>query len=96
MLELPSVKFDASKASLPSFAGEYRSDELDVGYSVAMREGGLVLESSALHPVSKDAFVGNYMGVVRFFRDNRGAIAGFTLNRAAARGVRFARLKRAG
>ena len=96
MLELPLMKFDVPKAALASFAGEYRSDELDVTYTVAVRDSGLVVQSSTLHPVFKDTFVGDYVGTVRFVRDARGVIAGFTLNRNSARGVRFERVKRAG
>lgn len=96
LMELPLVKFDIPKADLQSFAGEYRSQELDVTYTVAVRDSGLVVESSPLHPVFKDAFVGDYLGMVRFFRDARGAVAGFTLNRSGARGVRFVKVKRAG
>ena len=94
LLELPLVKFDVSKADLPSFAGEYRSDELDVTYTVTVRDSSLVVQSSTLHPVFKDAFVGDYIGTVRFLRDARGSITGFTLNRKSARGVRFERVKR--
>jgi CubicO group peptidase (beta-lactamase class C family) len=96
LLELPLMKFDISKADLPSFVGEYRSDELDVTYTVAIRDSSLILQSSTLYPVSRDAFVGDYMGTVQFLRDARGAITVFTLNRNNARGVRFERLKRAG
>ena len=88
------VKFDMSKADLQSFTGEYRSDELDVTYTVAARDSSLVVQTSTLHPVFKDAFVGDYLGTVRFRRDARGAVAGFTLNRISARGVRFERVKR--
>jgi CubicO group peptidase (beta-lactamase class C family) len=95
LLELPLVEFDVSKADLKSFAGSYRSDELDVTYTVDVRDSSLVVQSSTLHPVAKDAFVGEYHGIVRFLRDARGAVAGFTLNRNNARGVRFDRLKRA-
>src|SRR5687768_4041794 len=42
LLELPEMKFDVPKAALPSFAGEYRSDELDVIYTVAVRDSSLV------------------------------------------------------
>ena len=56
------MKFDIPKADLPAFAGEYRSDELDVTYTVAVRDSSLVLQSSTLHPVFKDAFVGDYVG----------------------------------
>jgi cell envelope opacity-associated protein A len=45
-----------------------------------------------LHPVFKDAFVGDYVGTVRFVRNARGAVTGFTLNRNSARGVRFERV----
>ena len=96
LLELPLMKFDLATAALPSFAGEYRSDELDVTYTVAIRDSSLVVQSSTLYPVSRDAFVGDYMGTVRFLRDGRGAVTAFTLNRNTARGVRFERLKRAG
>ncbi len=96
LMELPLMKFDMPKADLQAFAGEYRSDELDVTYTVAIRDSSLILQSSTLYPVSKDAFVGDYMGTVRFMRDARGAITAFTLNRTNARGVRFERLKRAG
>ena len=90
------MKFDMSKADLESFSGAYRSDELDVTYTVAVRNSSLVVQSSTLHPVFKDAFVGEYVGTVRFLRDARGSINGFTLNRKSARGVRFERVKRAG
>ena len=69
LLELPLMKFDMSKADLGSFAGAYRSDELDVTYTVAVRDSSLVVQSSTLHPVFKDAFVGEYVGTVRFLRD---------------------------
>jgi CubicO group peptidase (beta-lactamase class C family) len=95
LLELPLVTFDLAKTDLASYAGAYRSEELDVTYTVAVRDSGLVMQSSTLHPVFKDGFVGDYLGTVRFCRDPRGAVAGFTLNRQAARGVRFARVGRA-
>jgi CubicO group peptidase (beta-lactamase class C family) len=92
LAELPLVTFNMPKAELPAYAGEYRSDELDVTYTVAVRDAGLVVQSLALYPISKDAFVGDYHGIVRFFRD-RGVASGFTLNRKGARGVRFERVK---
>jgi hypothetical protein len=93
-MELPLVKFDIPKADLQSFAGAYRSDELDVTYTVALRDSSVVVQSSTLHPVSRDVFVGEYMGTVRFLRDPQGAVSGFTLNRISARRVRFDRIKR--
>jgi CubicO group peptidase (beta-lactamase class C family) len=93
LLELQLVKFGISKTDLESFAGSFRSAELDVTYAVTMRDSSLVVQSSTLHPIFKDGFVGEYMGAVRFFRDPQGAVAGFTLNRTNARGVRFERVK---
>ncbi len=94
LLELSLVTFAVSTSDLRSFTGDYRSDELDVTYTVAVRDSSLVLQTSTLHPVFKDAFVGDYMGTVRFVRDARGDITAFTLNRNSARGVRFERVKR--
>ena len=95
LLELPLMTFAVSKAELPSFAGQYKSDDLDVTNTVAVRDASLVLQSSTLRPVSRDTFVGEVVGTVRFVRDAKGAVTGFTLNRNSARGVRFERLKRA-
>ena len=94
LVELQWMKFDISKAGLQAFAGEYRSDELDVTYTVAVRDSSLMVQSSTMHPVFKDAFVGDYMGTVRFLRDPRGAVAGFTMSRNSARRVHFERVKR--
>jgi CubicO group peptidase (beta-lactamase class C family) len=96
LLELPLMTFAMAKADLSAFAGDYRSDELDVTYTVALRDSSLVVQSSAVQPFFKDAFVGELLGIVRFQRDVKGVVAGFTLNRQGARGVRFDRVKRAG
>ena len=40
-------------------------------------------------PFSQDVFVGDWVGIVKFSRDARGAITGFTLSRDNVRGVRF-------
>ena len=69
LVELQFMKFDIPKADLESFTGEYRSDELDVRYTVAIRDSSLIVQSSTLHPVFKDGFAGDYVGTVRFFRD---------------------------
>ena len=42
---------------------------------------------------SKDVFVGDWVGIVKFSRDARGAIGGSTVNRDNARGVTFERMK---
>jgi hypothetical protein len=47
-----------------------------------------------LKPFEKAAFVGPG-GVLKFFRNSRGRVAGFTMNRYDVRGLRFARLRAA-
>lgn len=93
LMELSLVRADVPVSALPSFAGQYRSEELNVTYAVAVGGRRLRLQSSMLHPVSNDVFAGDYVGLVRFFRDAQGNISGFTLNRNAARGVRFERVR---
>ena len=88
------MKLVLTRADLESFTGVYRSDELDVTSTVAVRDSSLVVGSSTVRPVFKDAFVGEFVGTVRFLRDGRGSVSGFTLNRNSARGVRFERVKR--
>jgi len=44
-----------------------------------------------LQPFDKDTFAGSSVGAVKFLRNARGAVTGFTVNRDNARGVRFDR-----
>jgi len=86
-----------TQVELQPFTGKFRSDELDSVYLVEEREGRLVLISYGrpeivLEATGPDAFSGSIAGGVRFSRDGRGAIEGFTLNRTAARGVKFQRI----
>ena len=53
------MKSDVSKTDLPSFAGKYRSDELDVTYTVAIRDSSLSSDPPR-YTVSRDASVGDY------------------------------------
>jgi CubicO group peptidase (beta-lactamase class C family) len=91
LFELPARELTTSAGDLQRYAGTYRSEELGVAYPVAVRDARLVIHTSTVHAVATDAFVGEYVGTVRFVRDAEGAISGFTLNRHAARGVRFDR-----
>jgi CubicO group peptidase (beta-lactamase class C family) len=83
LFALPEVSQKLASAELDSYAGRYRSEELNVTFTAAVREGRLVLQSSLLHPVFRDAFAGSSMGTVRFLRGRQGTVAGFTLNRNA-------------
>jgi hypothetical protein len=92
------VAFAPPAAEIRSYAGDYRSDEIGVTFTIQSRDSALVVKNPwgpdvTIAPFSKDVFVGDVVGIVKFSRDSRGAITGFTLNRDAARGVRFDRLK---
>ena len=76
----------------------YRSDEIGVTYTVDARDSAMVVKSTGRPDVtisafSRDVFVGDGVGIVKFSRDDRGATTAFTVNRDNARGVRFDRVK---
>lgn len=82
-----------AEAALAEYAGEYRSDEIEPVYRMAVREGSLFLErlkSSPLklEPEIKDLFT-SALGTIRFVRDSRGRVAGFVLNRGRILNFRF-------
>jgi len=86
---------------LQSLVGDYHSPEIEVTYRLTLN--GSILEVRApgrpviaIQPVAKDVFAGDSVGVVKVFRDARGAVLGFSLNRDNARGVRFVRVGWAG
>ncbi len=97
-----SQKLDAfapSSAELRAFAGEYTCLELEGTYTLVARDSGLALQipgrtDIVLQPILPDAFVGGIVGFVKFSRDARGAVTGFTANSIGARGLRFDRVKR--
>jgi len=98
-LVLP-VTFVPPASELPSYTGDYHSDEIGVTFTVerhgsvlALKNGGWV--DTPVQGFSKDVFVGDVVGIVKFSRDARGAVTGFTLNRGGAHDVRFIRIKRA-
>ncbi|PYR18655.1 MAG: hypothetical protein DMF98_25480 [Acidobacteria bacterium] len=62
------------------------------------RDSAMVVKSTGRPDVtisafSRDVFVGDGVGIVKFSRDDRGATRAFTVNRDNARGVRFDRVK---
>jgi len=97
-----SQKLDAftpSIAELRAFQGEYVSAELEGTYMLVARDSGLVLQIPGRNdvvplPIFPDAFAGGVVGVVKFSRDARGAVTGFTANSSGVRGLRFDRIKR--
>ena len=92
------VTFAPPAAEVRLYAGDYRSEELGVTYTLEPRDTNLVVKSKGrpevtIAPFSRDVFAGDWVGIVRFSRDARGAITGLTINRDNARGVRFERAK---
>jgi len=92
------VTFAPPAKELRSYAGDYRSDELAVTFTIQSRDSALVVKATGrpdvtIAPFSKDVFVGDWVGIVKFSRDIRRAITGFTVNRDNARGVRFERIR---
>ncbi|MBN8842210.1 MAG: beta-lactamase family protein [Sphingomonadales bacterium] len=75
---------------LASYAGVYRSAELDSRYRLAVDNGTLTIEPlepdgdlafrRPMIPMRKDEFVGLPDIAIRFSRDARGRVAGFSLN----------------
>jgi CubicO group peptidase (beta-lactamase class C family) len=92
------VTLTRSAAEVRSYAGDYRSDEIGVIYTVEGRGSALAVKSTwgtdvTIVPFSKDVFVGDSVGIVKFARGAGGAVTGFTLNRELAHDVRFERAK---
>ncbi len=91
-----------SSAELRAFAGEYISLDLEVTYRLAARDSELVIQipgrrkDIVLQPIFPDGFAGELVGVVKFARDARGAVTGFTVNTYGVRSLRFDRVKRSG
>jgi CubicO group peptidase (beta-lactamase class C family) len=86
---------DASRATLAGFVGRYRSEELDVDWTVSLADSTLTLNrrrapDQRLTPVYADGFVGG-VGTLRFTRDQSGKVTGFLLTAGRIRHIRFDR-----
>jgi CubicO group peptidase (beta-lactamase class C family) len=98
LLERLPEEFRPAPADLRTASGRYASDELDVVYTVALRDQALMLEIPnrkpiALQPIMRDGFVARYLGVVRFERDAAGTVTGFTSHTQGVRAIRFDRVR---
>jgi CubicO group peptidase (beta-lactamase class C family) len=87
-----------TKARLGEYAGTYRSDELKTAFTLSVRDGELVARGwrddyGPLRPVVADTFTlrppGLPTAVVRFTRNGREELTGFTLSTERCKGVRF-------
>jgi CubicO group peptidase (beta-lactamase class C family) len=83
-------------SALASFAGQYRSDEVDATYTVRVADGKLAMrwprrDEVVLEAVGGDRFVGS-LGTVTFTRAASGGIDGLTISNRRLRRLRAKRL----
>jgi CubicO group peptidase (beta-lactamase class C family) len=94
----PAPPSDTTAANLASYAGEYRSDEAEATYTVAVENGTVMLRmrpstSFRLVPLYADGFAGPGGMVVRFIRGADGRVQAFTITVERVRGLRFDRVR---
>ncbi|MBW3573176.1 MAG: serine hydrolase [Gemmatimonadetes bacterium] len=92
----PAAAADTSATHLATYTGEYRSDEAEATYTVAVVNGGLVLRmrpdmAIRLSPAYADAFSGPGGSIVRFIRGADGRVQAFTIGTDRVRELRFDR-----
>jgi CubicO group peptidase (beta-lactamase class C family) len=90
--------FAPTAAQLREYAGRYANADLDVTYVVVVRGSELVVQipgrsEITLRPVLADAFYGFLVDLIKFSRGAGSGVTGFTINRSAARNLRFERLR---
>jgi hypothetical protein len=86
-----------SPGSLPPYAGEYRSEELQATYRVVLRDGSLLMErrgaaATRLVATAADAFRAGTLEL-RFLRDAANSIVGFTVQAGRVQNLRFDRVR---
>jgi hypothetical protein len=54
----------------------------------------VVAHTVTVTPFTKDVFVGDWVGILKFSRDARGVVSSFTVNRENAHDVRFDKVPR--
>jgi hypothetical protein len=82
---------------LAELAGRYRSEELDVEWTLRATGGAFILErrrlpNQQLAPLYEDGFTGG-VGSLRFTRDSDGRVTGFLLTSGRVRQIRFERMR---
>ena len=91
--------FAVTAPALTAYVGLYASNELDVVYTLSVRDGALVVQIPGrrvipLQPIALNLFAGPLVGAIRFARDVGGAPAGFVIRAHGAMNVRFDRSAR--
>ena len=92
---VPRPRPDA--ATLASYAGEYKSAELDARLRLSVAGDTLRLEHDwsppvVLSPIYRDGFRATELGLIRFERDRRGRVSGLVLWAGRVRHLRFDRV----
>jgi hypothetical protein len=87
--------FDPTPAQLAEYAGEFVSEEIDPIYRISLQDGKLTLirlkhKPDMLRPDTRDVFSGE-IGTLRFKRDAKQKISGFTLDAGRVQNFQFAR-----
>ncbi len=87
-----------SAGDLSDFAGAYRSDDAETTYRVYVEDGRLVVwqrpgDTRALEPIYTDAFVMGGGRIVRFRRNESGAVASLSLSLGRVYDMRFDRVE---
>lgn len=90
------VPIDTAAVRLADYAGRYWSDELEVGYDIAVHEGRLTAsraweEPTWLSPIYTDGFAAPGR-TVRFVRDAAGRVTGMRVYAGRAIDLRFTRV----
>ena len=98
MMFEPAPPADTTAANLATYAGEYRSDEAEATYTVAVEDGTVMLRmrpSIALRlvPLYADGFAGPGGLVARFIRGEDGRVEAFTMTVQRVRDLRFDRVR---
>jgi len=83
-------------ATLASFAGQYRSDEVDATYTVRIANGKVAIggprrDEAVLDAIGGDRFLGS-LGTVTFTRAQAGGVDGLTISNRRLRRLRLERL----
>jgi CubicO group peptidase (beta-lactamase class C family) len=87
--------FDPTPAQLAEYAGEFVSEEIDPIYRISLQDGKLTLirlkhKPDTLRPDTRDVFSGE-IGTLRFKRDAKQKISGFTLDAGRVQNFQFTR-----
>ena len=85
--------FDPTPAQAAAYTGTYHGEEIEPTYRVEVTDGRLSLRRLkvspvTLEPLNRDVFRGS-SGTLRFSRDAKGRVSGFTLSNGRIRNLRF-------